>query len=266
MFCGKATLIAKLLGGFVVIIYLLLVCLRCKRLAGKGIHRLSQQPVWDRLPTFKNLTLPQNQIFMKKVIAFVVLIIAGFSVYWFFLRTKDVEPKNEEKQEALVVKKHSAAFNTAIDNVMAAYFKMKDAFVDADTAQVKAHAATFVSLLDSIPVAELDKDSSRVSETAKANIEDIKSNTKSLMAQTDITEMRLDFRTVSDMLYPGFFKLINYEGSSLYLQNCPMAFDGDKDANWISNSNEVVNPYLGKNHPKYKGTMLHCGEVKDSLQ
>lgn len=77
--------------------------------------------------------------------------------------------------------------------------------------------------------------------------------------------MRQDFRTVSDMLYPSFFKTINYEGPNLYLQNCPMAFDGDKDANWISNSEEVINPYLGKNHPKYKATMLNCGETKDSI-
>ncbi len=199
---------------------------------------------------------------MKKIIALVVLVLAAFSVYWFLLRTKEVAPK-EEKQQAVVVKKHSPAFNNAVDNVMNAYFQVKDAFVNGDTGLAKQHTLTFISLLDSIPVAELD--SSMVSETAKANIEDIKANANSLLQQSNITEMRQDFRTVSDMLYPGFFKVINYEGPALYLQNCPMAFDGDKDANWISNSNEIVNPYLGKNHPKYKGTMLNCGEVKDSL-
>ncbi len=201
---------------------------------------------------------------MKKIIAFVVVILAGFSIYWFLLRTKETAPK-EEKQVAMVIKKHSAAFNSSVDNVMNAYFKMKDAFVEGDTASAKQNASLFISLLDSIPVVELDKDSSVVSATAMANIEDIKANANSLLKQTDITEMRQDFRTVSDMLYPGFFKIINYEGPSLYLQNCPMAFDGDKDANWVSNSNEIVNPYLGKNHPKYKATMLNCGEVKDSL-
>ncbi len=201
---------------------------------------------------------------MKKIIAFVVFLLAGFSIYWFVLRTKDSKPK-EAKQAAVVVKKHSEAFNTSVDNMMNAYFKMKDAFVEGDTAMAKQHASLFINLLDSIPIAELDKDSSVISATAKANIEDIKANASSLLQQTDITEMRLDFRTVSDMLYPGFFKVINYEGPSLYLQNCPMAFDNDKDANWVSNSNEIVNPYLGKKHPKYKATMLHCGEVKDSL-
>ena len=43
-----------------------------------------------------------------------------------------------------------------------------------------------------------------------------------------------------------------------------MAF-GDEVANWISNSSEIMNPYLGKKHAKYKDGMLHCGEVTDSL-
>ena len=201
---------------------------------------------------------------MKKIIAFLVLVLAAFTIYWFLLRTKESKP-TEEKQEAITVKKHTNAFNASIDNLMNAYFNLKDAFVEGDTAKAKKHTTLFISLLDSIPLAELSKESSMISETAKLNIEDLKANALSILQQTDITEMRQDFRTVSDMLYPGFFKIINYEGPALFLQNCPMAFDGDKDANWISNSNEVVNPYLGNNHPKYKATMLHCGEVKDSI-
>lgn len=201
---------------------------------------------------------------MKKIIAFIVVLLAGFGIYWFLFRSKEQVAK-PPKQEAMVVKQHSDTFNSSVDNLMSAYFTMKDAFVNGDTATAKANAALFIRLLDSIPVAELDKDARSISATAKVTMDDLKANASSLLAQKDITEMRQDFRTLSDMLYPGFFKIINYEGPALYLQNCPMAFDGDKDANWISNSDEVVNPYLGKNHPKYKGTMLHCGEVKDSL-
>ena len=201
---------------------------------------------------------------MKKILAFIVVLLAAVSVYWFFIRTKEHKPKGP-KMAPVAVKQHSDTFNIAIDNLMAAYFSMKDAFVEADTMAAKQYAKKFSQLLDSIPFDELKKDDSLIVATAGANVADIKANVNSLLQQTDITVMRQDFRTVSDMLYPGFFKTINYEGQNLYLQNCPMAFDGDKDANWISNSDEVVNPYLGKNHPKYKGTMLHCGEVKDSI-
>jgi len=201
---------------------------------------------------------------MKKIIALVVIVLIGFSLYWFLLKTKETRVK-EPKQAAVVVKKHSDNFNGAIDNMMNAYFTVKDAFVEADMAKIKQQTNLFISLLDSIPVDELAKDSLMISETTRANIADIKANASSLLQQSDITEMRQDFRAMSDMLYPGFFKIINYEGPKLYLQNCPMAFDGDKDANWISNSDAIVNPYLGKNHPKFKGSMLNCGEVKDSI-
>lgn len=201
---------------------------------------------------------------MKKVLVFLVVLIAAFSVYWFFIRTKESKPK-APKQAPIAVKKHSELFNSSIDNMMNAYYAIKDAFVEGDTLKVKQHTGVFIKILDNLVLDELKKDDTMILATAKANIEDIKANASSILNQTDITLMRQDFRTVSDMLYPGFFKTINYEGANLYLQNCPMAFDGDKDANWISNSEEVVNPYLGKNHPKYKGTMLHCGEVKDSI-
>jgi hypothetical protein len=148
---------------------------------------------------------------------------------------------------------------------MDAYMGIKEAFVSADTANAKKFTRSFIALLDGIPVKELEKDDSMIAQTANANIAEIKANALSLLQQTDVTQMRLDFRTMSDMLYPGFFKIINYEGLTMYLQNCPMAFDGDKDANWISNNSEVVNPYLGNNHPKFKATMLNCGEVKDSI-
>lgn len=201
---------------------------------------------------------------MKKMIAFIVLILAAFSIYWFLLRTKDSKPE-EPKQAPIAVRTHSDSFNLAVKNVLDAYYNMKDAFVEADTAQVKQYATLFISRLDSIPLSELEKDKKAIFETVKLNIGEMQSNARSLIGQKDITEMRYDFRTISDMLYPGFFKTINYEGPTVYLQNCPMAFDGDKDANWISNSDEIVNPYLGKKHPKYKAGMLNCGEVKDSI-
>ncbi len=202
---------------------------------------------------------------MKKLFLFVVILLVAFIVYWFMLRSKDSRPE-EPKQEPITLKKHSDSFNLAVDRMTTAYLSAKDAFVDADTAAVKSHIRSFISFLDSIPYKELEKDAGEVMQTAMAGAADVKANAESLLKQTDITEMRKDFSMVTEMLYPGFFKSINYEGQKLYLQHCPMAFDGDKGANWISNSDEVINPYLGKNHPKYKGSMLNCGEVMDTIK
>ena len=98
-----------------------------------------------------------------------------------------------------------------------------------------------------------------------AQMGDVKANAESLLKQTDITEMRQDFRMVSESLYP-LLKTIHYEGKTLYWQNCPMAFGEGKEGNWVSNTAEIINPYLGKHHPEFKGTMVHCGETKDSIK
>ena len=202
---------------------------------------------------------------MKKGLIFIVLLLLAFCIYWFMFRKKE-NPGAEIKTAPIALKKHSEGFNSSVDKAVNAYLSIKDAFVEADTAKAKQNTMLFISMLDSIKVDELKNDTSTITAAAKASIADIRSNAVSLMAQTDITEMRQDFRMVTEMMYPGFFKTINYEGPKLYLDYCPMAFGEDKGANWISNSAEIINPYLGKYHPEYKGSMLHCGEVKDTIK
>ncbi len=202
---------------------------------------------------------------MKRIVAVLLLLFVAFGVYWFVFKPKG-QGFSGPKMKPLSLKKHTEPFNTSVDNIMNAYLSIKDAFINDDTAKAKASTMQFISLLDSLPLQELKKDTAGIFETAQSNINDIRSNAQSLLAQTSITEMRRDFSMVTEMMYPSFFKTINYEGRDLYLQNCPMAFGEDQQANWISNSNEVVNPYLGKIHPTYKATMLHCGEVKDSIK
>jgi hypothetical protein len=196
---------------------------------------------------------------MKKILMPLLLVIAAVAVYWFgFRKTETIG--DGPKQQAIVAQQHSAAFNSGIDQLMNQYFVIKDAFVNADTLAAKQAVQQFTAAAD-----ELKKDSSAIYESALAQLNDIKTNAESIARQTDITEMRKDFWTVSENIYP-FLKTVHYEGKNLYWQNCPMAFGEDKGANWISNSEEIVNPYLGKNHPEYKGTMLHCGEVKDTIK
>ena len=194
---------------------------------------------------------------MKKLLAFIILLIAAFSIYWFVFRSKGGD--SGPKQQPLTLKKHSLDFNTSVVAAMNAYFDMQKGLADADSTKAKDACKKFIGLLDSIKLEELKKDTASIFETAQANLTDAKLNAESLLKQTDITEMRQDFRMVSEILYPSFFMAINYEGPNLYWQNCPMAFGPDKEASWISNSLEVVNPYLGKAHKD-------CGEIKDTIK
>jgi Protein of unknown function (DUF3347) len=200
---------------------------------------------------------------MKKILGLLVLVIAAFAVYWFVFKAK--EGNSGPAQQPLALKKHSEDFNKSVTAAMGAYFEVKNAFVDADTIKVKDASKKFIGLVDDIKLEELKKDTAAVYQDAFDKLKDIKANAESILLQTDITEMRHDFNWVSDALYP-FFTLINYEGPNLYWQNCPMAFGDGKEANWISNTTEIINPYLGRNHPEFKGTMLHCGEIKDTIK
>lgn len=201
---------------------------------------------------------------MKKLFPVIWVIFGALIIYFLFFNKKKTAVE-DPKQVSIILKKHSDVFNKSTDSVVNAYLDIKNAFVNADTAAAKSAAKNFIVLLNRLPLEELKKDTATIFETVQGNIADIKSNATSLLQQTDITEMRKDFSMVTEMMYPSFFTAINYEGPKLYLENCPMAFSDSISANWISNSAEIINPYMGKKHPTYHAGMLGCGSVKDSI-
>ena len=200
----------------------------------------------------------------RKVILFILIAVGLYMIYWFAFKRKEARPETP-KQESVKLKKHSEKFNQSADSIVNAYLSIKNALVESDTAGAKRGTANLIAVLNNFPVDEMKTDTAIILETVTGNLADVKSNAESLMNQTALSEMRQDFSAITEALYPSFFTAINYEGPKLYLINCPMAFNDDVSANWISNSAEILNPYLGKDHPKYKAGMLKCGEVKDSI-
>ncbi|MEO8766109.1 MAG: DUF3347 domain-containing protein [Ginsengibacter sp.] len=200
---------------------------------------------------------------MKRLLAILFLAAVLFITWWFFIK-KDTY-KAEPKQEAVKIGKHSKEFNESVAAVVTDYLSLKSAFVDADTINVKINGRKFIAAIDSLKIDELRKDDAQILLAARQAVSDAKINAQALLQESALTEMREDFRMVSENLYP-FLKTIGYEGQKLYWQNCPMAFGENKEGNWLSSTSEIINPYLGKNHPEYKSTMLSCGETKDSLK
>jgi len=200
---------------------------------------------------------------MKRLLAIIFLAVVLFGTYWLFFKKETHQ--SQPKQEAIKINKHSDEFNQSIADAVNGYLNMKNAFVDADTVKIKIQGQKFIAAIDSLKLNDLQKDDPKILLAAQQEVSDIKANAEAMLQENDITEMRQDFRMVSENLYP-FLKTIGYEGPKLYWQNCPMAFGENKEGNWISNTPEIINPYLGKNHPEYKSTMLGCGETKDSLK
>lgn len=194
------------------------------------------------------------------IIIIVIIIVAG----WFFLFKEGKKSIVSAKPEAVAIKKHSSEFDGQIATLIDSYMAMKNAFVDADTSAIKAKTGNFIIVADSLNMNELQEKDSSVYLAIKQNVSDIKANAQPILEENNITEMRHDFSMVSENLYP-LLKTIGYEGEKLYWQNCPMAFGEDKPANWLSNTSEIQNPYLGKKDPVYKSAMLNCGENMDSI-
>lgn len=201
---------------------------------------------------------------MNKKWFLVFLVLLGGCYYWFFVRNK--HKQEDPKEQPISLKKHSSAFNDNINNVVNSYISLKDAFIEADTLQIKAKTADFIAAVNHIDTLEIKKDTAAVFETIMATIVDVRSNAESILNQTDITEMRRDLSSLTEMMFPVFFNAIQYEGPTLYLQNCPMAFNDTEPANWISKTKEIMNPYMGKKHPKYQSGMLNCGEIVDTIK
>lgn len=200
---------------------------------------------------------------MKRLILILTTTILLLIVYRFFL----YKPKEQQKQiqQQSHSHKHSALFDSSMNQIVFTYLSLKDAFVEADSLKVKEAGKDFLLAVNAIDTNLMRKDTLCTFESAISTLQDMRLNASMLLKQNDLAEMRKDFSNLTDVMYPAFFQTIQYEGSTLYLQNCPMAFHDEIPANWISNSYEIENPYLGKKHPIYKATMLHCGEVKDSF-
>jgi hypothetical protein len=150
--------------------------------------------------------------------------------------------------------------------LMEYYFKLSNCLVNADTASIKQSAIQMKKNWQSVNASWFIEDTLLVRSLLIDLSTNVQSNLESLIQQTDITEMRRDFSSLTEAIFPAFFNAVHYEGSKIYVQRCPMAFNDTEPASWISPSAEIMNPYLGKKHPVYQAGMLHCGEVVDSIQ
>ena len=198
------------------------------------------------------------------VVLIIILAVAGY-VWYQFSHNKGGGFEGEQAKK-LEINSVTPFFDAGVKSMLVNYFSMKDAFVNADTVAAKASCNAMIKAIDSIKTDELKKDTTSLVTTIQSLLSDVKSNAVSLLTQTSIKEMRMDFHQVNQQLY-SFLKSINYKGEKIYWEVCPMAFDGNKEAYWLDKNKGAarMNPYLGKKDSTYSSGMLNCGEDKDSI-
>lgn len=203
---------------------------------------------------------------MKKVLLILlvlILIAVGYLVWVFKLRPGSHRDKGP-KPVSLSVSKHSDIFNSSVQTVLDAYYGLSEGLVNWDTTAAGKAAAQLKTALDSFKVEELKADTTGIYESALDPLANAKAEVNSILAAPSIDIKRTSFNQLSDHLRLLFI-VVKYDRAKLYWQECPMAFGDDSPGYWISKTDAVRNPYLGTQHPQYKGTMLECGAPKDTI-
>ncbi|MEP7278524.1 MAG: DUF3347 domain-containing protein [Bacteroidota bacterium] len=203
---------------------------------------------------------------MKKIlIGIIVLALAAFAVDKFFFAKPGNENASQPKKQPLAISKNSGAFNDSFEQLLGSYFSLKDAIANYDTARANAAAKEMVVFADSLKTNEIKGDSAGdIRKTAEDFSGTISGSAKGLQGEPDLTKKKREFQMISEALY-NLIRTVRYDRQKLYHQHCPMAFGDNEEAWWISNSNKIDNPYLGRKHPKYKAAMADCGDITDSL-
>ena len=201
---------------------------------------------------------------MKKVLAILgilLLVIAGY--LWYAFKVGKKEPKRP-KPVALVVSKHSDAFNQSVQELLDDYYNLSEAFVNWDTIAISRYGNELNVSLDSLKVDKLKADTNGIYESVIDPLANAKSETATIISGASIDDKRVSFNRLSENLRLVFI-IVKYDQGKLYWQECPMAFGEGQSGNWLSKVEQVRNPYLGNKHPQYKDGMLGCGETKDVI-
>ena len=142
----------------------------------------------------------------------------------------------------------------SIKELVGDYLQMKNAFTK-DNGQEAAKAAdamvkTFGAFDKSALNAEQAKVFNDIEEDAKEHAEHIGSNAGKIEHQREHFEMLS--KDMTDLVKEFG------AGQTLYLDHCPI-YNKNKGANWLSETKEIENPYLGQ-------AMATCGTVKEELK
>ena len=142
----------------------------------------------------------------------------------------------------------------SLKEILDVYLQMKNAFTKDNDKDAAKSANEMVKAFANFNKTALTPDQAKIyndlEDDAREHAEHIGSNAGKIKHQ----------REHFDMLSKEIYQLVKTfgGGQKLYYDHCPMYNDG-KGANWISETKDIANPYLGKSMPT-------CGTVKEELK
>jgi hypothetical protein len=201
---------------------------------------------------------------MKKALILIGVLAMALGITWLVLRKSDSgNGKREDKDIPLEINSKTTAFNRSFAGVLNSYYDLSDGFAETDTSLISRTAGKLSKAIDSIRFDQFKADTAIV-ETAINLAQSMQGDIAGLKGEPKMEQKKREFNMITDQLY-SLIRTVRYDGSTVFHIRCAVAFPDSSEAYWLSPTNTIVNPYLGKNNPETKNKMQDYGEVSDSI-
>ena len=164
--------------------------------------------------------------------------------------------KTDSSTQSVAVKAFEnvdAAVKTQLNGFLSDYFALNKALIEDNQETAKAAAKKLAETINKFDMRNL---AGEQMDFYHKQLATLTVSLKAISESSDIEETRADLSAISESMY-ALVKAYQPNAAELYYQFCPMAKNGD-GANWLSETKEVVNPYMGQR-------MLKCGTTKEVL-
>ncbi len=138
--------------------------------------------------------------------------------------------------------------------ILPAYLQIKNGLANDNGKEAAAGGTAFMEA-----IGKMDKSS--MTDAQKKVYGDMADDAKEMAEHISTNAGKIEHqREHFDMLSVDVYDLVKAfgGGQTLYYDHCPM-YNNNKGANWLSETKEIKNPYLGKKMPT-------CGSVKEELK
>lgn len=169
-----------------------------------------------------------------------------------YLKTQEEQsveavPLKAENDSEKDIKKSTVSSVFSIKQIVEGYLPLKNALTKDDSKTASLEAKKLYSILKKQDGSKLNSEVKDILESAAENAEHIGEKSD------DIAHQREHLLSLSNDI-ADLIKEKGTDGLKLYQDFCPM-YNNGKGGTWISESEEIINPYEGQK-------MINCGSIK----
>jgi ABC-type Fe3+-hydroxamate transport system substrate-binding protein len=144
--------------------------------------------------------------------------------------------------------------NSPVKDIISSYLQLKNALVNDDDKSAATAGNVLKTAVEKVTLSSLEPAQAKVFNDIA---DDVKEHGEHIGANAgNIKHQREHFEMLSQEIY-DLVKTDKKSGQKLYYDHCPM-YNNKKGGNWISETKDIRNPYLGKE-------MVTCGSQSEEL-